>query len=173
MGPTSCLTFLGFEIDTMSCEVQLPEAKLAALHHTLLSWIARKSCMRKELESIIGRLAHANHVVQPGKTFMSRLFALLSSACKAHHHIRLSQATRSDMLWWATFVSTWNEISFIRPYTSGQFLHEIRTDALSAVVQCAQHLGDGSNYCGLSPAKANGSNYMKQEFLCRNYFQLY
>ena len=125
VGPTSCLTFLGFEIDTMSCEVRLPEAKLAALHHSLLSWIARKSCTRKELESITGRLAHASHVVQPGKTFMSRLFALLSGAHKAHHHIRLSQATRSDMLWWATFVSTWNGISFICPYTSGQFLHEI------------------------------------------------
>ena len=105
IGPTTGLTFLGFEIDTVAGEVRLPVAKLANLQVSLSLWISRKLCTRKELESIIRHLAHDSRVVHPGKT-TDRLFGLLSGACKAHHHVLLNQETWSDMPWWATFVSS-------------------------------------------------------------------
>ena len=132
IGPTTRLTFLGFEIDIVAGEVCLPAAKLANLQLSI-SWISRKSCTRKELESIVGHLAHASPVVKPGKTFMGRLFGLLSGACKAHHHVRLNQETRSDMLWWATFVSSWNRVFIFQPHNSGKSLFEVWTDASTSV----------------------------------------
>ena len=59
-------------------EVRLPSQKLEELQEVVEQWQARKSCTVKELESLIGRLSHAAQVVQPGKTFLRRLFELKS-----------------------------------------------------------------------------------------------
>ena len=114
-GPTPCLTFLGFEVDSLQEEIRIPAKKLDDIRKELQGWIGRKSCRRKDLESLVGRLCHASKVVKPGKTFMRRLFEALSGARRAHHHIRLGSEVRSDILWWYTFMSDWNGISII-PY---------------------------------------------------------
>ena len=58
-GPTSCLIFLGFQLHS---EVCLPHSKLEELLRLLRSWLGRK-----ELESLVGKLAHASTVVKPGE----------------------------------------------------------------------------------------------------------
>ena len=69
-GPSSVITFLGITIDTNCQELRLPEEKLKRLLDTLAQWEQKKSCTRKELESLIGSLQHACTVIQPGRTFM-------------------------------------------------------------------------------------------------------
>jgi len=155
-GPTTKLVFLGFEIDTVAGEIQLPHSKLSDLKLTISSWISKKSCTKRELESITGRLAHASQVVQPGKTFMGRLFALLSGVRRAHHHIRLNQAIRSDLLWWATFISSWNGISFVHPDMLGQPLNHIWTDASGIIGHSAVCPASGRWFQLLWPDPCHG-----------------
>ena len=90
-GPSTCLTFLGIEIDTRSLEIRLPDTKLRALQDLILG---RESCERRELESLVGSLSHTCCVVQSGKILM---FQLLSVARKAHRSLRLNQSYRSDL----------------------------------------------------------------------------
>ena len=128
-GPSTCLTFLGFEVDSQSLEIRLPATKLSELQSMLLHWLAKERCMWKELASLIGHLSHASRVVQPGKTFMRRLFEKLASLkahkLKPHHRSQLGEIpVRSDILWWATFVRSWNGISFI-PHSSDSLIHHL------------------------------------------------
>ncbi len=58
-GPTTCLVFLGIVIDTQAGELRLPADKMQRLQSLLHSWGDKKSCRRKELESLIGLLNHA------------------------------------------------------------------------------------------------------------------
>ena len=111
-GPSSCLTFLGFELDSVRNEIRLPRRKLKDIRKEVQEWIGKKSC-RKELESLIGRLGYASRVVKPGKTFMCHLFEALAGARHSHYHIRLGTAVRSDTPWWHTFVDGWNGVSLI------------------------------------------------------------
>ena len=76
-GPTKCLVFLGIEIDTVAGELRLPEEKLSRLMSLLQEWGSKKSCQRKELDSLIGLLSHACKVVRPGRSFLRRLLDLL------------------------------------------------------------------------------------------------
>ena len=55
-GPSSVLVFLGIEIDTVKGELRLPSDKLQRLTKALTTWLKKKSCSRKELESLIGTL---------------------------------------------------------------------------------------------------------------------
>ena len=77
-GSTTCMTFLGFVLDTEVAEMRLPESKLMKLKELLQQWQGKRSCTPKELESLIEKLGHAAQVVILGKTFLRRMFELRS-----------------------------------------------------------------------------------------------
>ena len=128
-GPATCLGFLGFEVDSSLMEVRLPLKKLQELRELTRQWLGRKTCTRKELESLVGKLAHAARVVRPGKTFMRRLFELLGGARKSQHHVRLSRPFRSDLQWWCMFMESWNGVSMIQQQHHGPAAVHIWTGA--------------------------------------------
>lgn len=53
-GPTPRLTFLGFELDSLTWEIRLPREKLEELQDLVRGWLDRRSCTRRELESLVG-----------------------------------------------------------------------------------------------------------------------
>ena len=115
-GPSTCLTFL---VDPVAMTVRLPSPKLMELKQEVDRVITLlpndRSCTKKDFESLVGRLAHASQVVQPGKTFMRNLSELLASRhhCKPWHLIRLNVEARADLFWWSSFIESWNGISII------------------------------------------------------------
>ena len=113
-GPSKRLIFLGIEIDTEKLQAQLPIDKLSRLRQELTIWQSRKSCIRKDLEHLIGILQFACKVVPQGRSFVRRMINLLSVTKVSHHHIRLNTEFRSDLAWWVTFVDHWNGISFLQ-----------------------------------------------------------
>ena len=73
-GPSTCLKFLGIEIDTQWRCLRLPQDKLADLKQLVSNWIEKKSCSLGDLQSLVGKLQHACKVVRPGRTFLRRMF---------------------------------------------------------------------------------------------------
>lgn len=117
-GPTTCLTFLGIEIDTTAGELRLPTDKMERLESLLKEWGDRKACSRRELESLVGLLNHACKVVRPGRSFLRRMLDLLHSTGNRPgrgHIIRLNTGFRADLAWWREFVHSWNGTSFLLP----------------------------------------------------------
>ena len=104
-GPTHCLTFLGIEVDTKAGVLRLPQEKLGRIKSALRQWQRRKSCTKKELESLIGTLQHACRVVRPGKSFLRRMIELSSIPKRPHHRVRLNNHFRADLGWRKVFVS--------------------------------------------------------------------
>ena len=119
-GPVSCLVFL------VDSALSLPADKLRSLKGELAKWRLRKSCIKKELLSLIGQLNHAAKVIRPGRTFLRRLIDLSCSVSCLHHHIRLNVSARSDIAWWSTFCEEWNGVGlFISPSPAAS----VHTDA--------------------------------------------
>ena len=107
-GPSTCLIFLGIEIDTTTGTLHLPESKFTRLRQVLESWSGRKACTRRELESLVGLLHHASCVIHPGRSFLRRMIDLLRLPRRHHHQLRLNKQFRADLRWWLTFASHWN-----------------------------------------------------------------
>ena len=80
VGPTTCLTFLGIELDSVTETARLPQEKFHATFTMLQQWATKKTCTRRDLESLLGSLHHACKVVQPGRTFLRRLISCAVSA---------------------------------------------------------------------------------------------
>ena len=112
-GPASVMVFLGFELNTDEMVIRLPHGKLQRILSLIREWVGKKSCRKRELESLLGHLQHAATVVRPGRTFVRRLIELVAAFKHADHWIRLSGATRSDSIWWLTFMEGWNGVSLM------------------------------------------------------------
>ena len=63
MGPSTCLTVLGIELDSVQQVAHLPAEKLAALKNLIQLWWYKRWCTRRQLESLVGHLHHAAKVV--------------------------------------------------------------------------------------------------------------
>ena len=111
--PSTTLTFLGIEIDSVRLQCRLPAEKLCRLQSLIAIWWGKDSCKKQDLQSLLGHLNHAAKVVKPGRSFLRRMIDLLSIDKQPDHYIHLNAAFRADLLWLATFVEDWNGISMI------------------------------------------------------------
>ena len=111
-GPSTTLTFLGIELDSVSQVARLPAYKVDRIRALLLTWSRKRTCTRRELESLIGSLHHACRVVVPGRSFLRRMIDLLRCFRDPRHPIRLNVEFRRDLQWWLDFFVQWNGSSF-------------------------------------------------------------
>ena len=58
-GPSTLLTVLGIELDSLLLQARLPQEKFDRIHTLPVSWSLKCHCTQKELESLIGNLQHA------------------------------------------------------------------------------------------------------------------
>ena len=128
-GPSTCISFLGIELNSDALTVSLPLHKLEQLRRILAHWSTSR-CVRDshQFQSLIGHLVHATQVVPLGKAFLNRLFPI-SSALRPGQMRRLNAEACADILWWSSLCEKWSGIS------SQQFLllqdpsHHLFTDA--------------------------------------------
>ena len=133
VGPATCLTFLGIEIDSGAMELRLPEEKLEWTRMEIARWgeelegrrfrvsgssgkgtkKRRWTCTKRQLSSLAGLLQHASVVVQPGRTFLRRIYDKLAEAKQPYHYIRVDDHMRSDIAWWAQFLESWNGVAMM------------------------------------------------------------
>ena len=112
-GSSTCLSFLGIEIDTESMQLRLPSSKLSHLKEMLGECVQLRSMTKKNLQRLTGLLQFATKVVRPGRPFLRRLYALQEVGNHPDHFVRLNQAARADIMWWYIFSERWNGISML------------------------------------------------------------
>ena len=151
-GPSSCLVFLGIEIDTVAGELRLPADKLQRLQTLLQQWGDKKVCTRKELESLVGSLNHACKGVRAGRSFLRRMIDLLHS--RRHNSAGIGPPIRRN------FERTWHGGGHSHPlgtaYRSYQSLTSSRCTRSPRTPQASGAVGhglerDGSKSSGIPP----------------------
>ena len=121
-GPSTTITFLGIEIDSIAMELRLPADKLARLIQLTTRWRGKKECRKRELLSLIGILNHACKVIKAGRSFLRRLIDLSKLVKHPDYFLRLNRQARSDIEWWHLFASSWNGVSMM--FTANRHLCE-------------------------------------------------
>ena len=111
-GPSTCLAFLGIEIDTVASEVRLPSTELSRLQQLWDEWLSRRSSTKRQLQSLLGYLNHAA-TVRPGRMFIRNLIEAIRRTDRPHHFVRLNSQFRADFLWWHEFANQWNGVSYM------------------------------------------------------------
>lgn len=94
------MTF-GILVNLDKFELCLPTDKLARLQDTLQQWVTRRSCIRRDLYSLLGHLhvSHAETIIPQGQVFRRQLFLLLFLVQAPHHFIHMDAGASADLIW--------------------------------------------------------------------------
>jgi len=134
IGPSTHLVVLGIELDLMAQVAHLPMDKLCALQELVQLWQDQCYSTRRQLESLICHLHHADKVVWRGHTFLRHTIHLLQCFCKQDHPIHLNSEFHLDLQWWLQFLSSWHGLYFwLFPNMSASADLEVTSHALSSL----------------------------------------
>ena len=106
--PTTKITFLGIELDSLEMTLRLPEAKFQNFHDELHSFLQLKGATKRQFQSLAGQLSWAAGVVRGGRVFLRHIFNKISSLQHASHRALISSEIHEDLLWWFNFLRTFN-----------------------------------------------------------------
>ena len=141
-GPATTITFLGITIDTALQQLRFTPDKLQERTLLIKSWLGKHKTTKRDLLSLIGKLSFAAKVVPSCCLFLHRLIEVSTTVSKLHHHIHLNVEAREDIIWWYTFLPSWNGVSiFLDPnWKDAEAIH-LFTDASGT-------LGYGADFNG-------------------------
>ncbi|XP_061488169.1 uncharacterized protein LOC133387438 [Rhineura floridana] len=113
-GPSTTLTFLGIDIDTVAQCCRLPPNKLVALKGKISEVVGAKKVTLATLQQLAGHMNFACRVVSPGRAFLQRVYDAMAGLSHPHHHTRVTAALREDLTVWSTFLREFNGVSLWR-----------------------------------------------------------
>ena len=131
---TTCITFMGLELDSVAMEARLPQDKLEKLRHLLHVFSHKRKIKLKDLQSVLGLLNFCCKVVVPGRCFLRRLYDLTKSVTNPNHRITLNKESRKDILAWKVFTEHFNGRNLLQEqrWVSAESLH-LFTDAAGSI----------------------------------------
>jgi hypothetical protein len=113
-GPSTCLTFLGIQIDTVAMNASLSADRLERLHSLLGDWERKSHVTITELKSLEGVLQWCTNVIHPGRSFLERIRAFCKTKGRTGEGPHSIPAeVRADIGWWFRFVREWNGVSVL------------------------------------------------------------
>lgn len=111
ISPTTCLPFLGIELDTVALVLRIPQSKIQAALSLLRGWISQRHASKRQLQSLLGTLIHISYCVKPGRRFVARIINLIKAS---HFPADLDFEFSLDIRWWLKFMEVYNGVSMIQ-----------------------------------------------------------
>lgn len=142
VGPTTCLTFLGLEIDTIEMLVRVPYPKCVELQNLLKQLFPLKKVTLKQLQSVLGKLNFFTRAIRPGRAFVRRLYDATIGVTQPHHYLRVTQSMREDIFMWCRFLEDFNGVVYFleEEWYSDQNLNLFTDSSGSAQLGCGAYL---------------------------------
>ena len=113
VGPVHNLTYLGIGINSNDLTIEITKERYEETMSLLPRWLQRRTCTKRELLSLIGKLSFVCKIVRPGRIFLRRLIDLSKTVQELHLHVTLNSEARADIHWWHAFLPSWSRISII------------------------------------------------------------
>jgi hypothetical protein len=105
--PAEVQIVLGWQIDTRRLLISLPADKFTAWTRELIELRNTKgSCLRVDLEALVGRLNHTAGVIPQARHFLSRIRNTLGKEGSRNRRVKLGPEAKADMVLWEKFLKS-------------------------------------------------------------------
>ena len=111
--PTTCLTFLGIELDTVAMEARLDAEKLTKLRSAVDNALLTTRITKKHIERLVGLLNWACRALRGARAFLRRLIDFDVQLREIHVVSCLPPDVIADLLVWKSFLDHHNGVSFL------------------------------------------------------------
>jgi hypothetical protein len=105
---TQILTFLGVELNTVTCTMTLPNVKLLEFQALVETFQHKYRASKTQLQRLAGKLNWACRVVYRGRTFLRRVLDTINSLTSPLAKYKLSPSFHEDILWWVKCLKVFN-----------------------------------------------------------------
>jgi len=112
VGPSTCLPFVGIELDTIQSEARLPPDKIEKCQEQISSMLNSSKATLRSFQSVIGLLNFACQVVLPGRPFLRRLIDRTMGIRHPHFQVRVTKDCKKDLRTWLKFLQRYNGRTF-------------------------------------------------------------
>ncbi|CAC5401904.1 unnamed protein product [Mytilus coruscus] len=117
---TTKMEFLGITVDTLKLTFEVTRDRVQKISLLVQAWLRKKKVSLRESQSLLEKLHFVSTCVRPGRIFVSRLLNWLRCAFPSNvvgrgHKIfrRIQVDVQKDLLWWQSFMSSYNGNSMI------------------------------------------------------------
>ena len=113
--PTTNITYLGVQFDSVKMTMSVPPDKVTEIKAEIGQWVKKTTITKKDLQCLLGKLFWVAKVVRHARPFMGRLLAQLRTMTnlKDGKKVKLFDESRKDILWWSHYLDTFNGINMI------------------------------------------------------------
>ena len=155
--PSTCITYLGVQFDSVNMTMSVPPDKITEIKAEIQLWKRKTTITKKELQSLLGKLFWVAKVVRYARPFMGRLLAQLRavSNLKDGKKVKLTDESRKDILWWSQYLEKFNGINMM-----------VNEDPIPLSFQ--QLLDDPHAICAGDATPTGGGAWHGREYWCRN-----
>ena len=135
MRPKTSAVLHGILVDTLRIEARLPEDKLSKAREIVAKTHRRNKVTVREMQSVIGYLCFICKVIEPGRTYLRRMFDVLKGNPRPHHYVRISKEVQLDLDMWMEFLRKHNGVTLLSERIWN------RSEKLSLITDSAQSAG--------------------------------
>ena len=112
---TTCITFLGFLLNTVTQTVSVPIEKIQKAKIWINYFLNKKKVTVHQAQKLCGFLNFLCRAIVPGRAFTRRLYTIAgSSKMKPHYHVNVKSEHKMDLKVWSVFVE--HPSIFSRPF---------------------------------------------------------
>lgn len=111
--PSTCIDFLGLELDSVAMEARLPPDKLQYLRELLQIWARKHSATLRETQELVGFLQFCSQVIPRSRTYIRRLIDFSMNFTSSFQVLRIPAGAHADIRWWSIFCSVWNGVRIL------------------------------------------------------------
>ena len=109
VSPSTLVTCLGVQIDTVHGTISVPPEKLQKIVQMCLNWEEKTQVRKRDLQSLLGSLMHVTKCVKSSRPFLNRMLQNLRDA-KDTDVITLDAEFYKDLSWFKTFLPLFNGV---------------------------------------------------------------
>ncbi|KAM4795870.1 uncharacterized protein WCC33_000963 [Rhinophrynus dorsalis] len=131
--PTTRLTFLGIEIDSMGKLVRLPLEKVQLARDQVRRALGASKLQLRMLQSLLGTLNFATRVIPMGRVFSRRLGQATVGVKQPFHWVRVTKQLKEDLKVWEAFLEDFNGVRLWRSAPESSAELQLETDASGSV----------------------------------------
>ena len=119
---TTSMICLGILVNSETRTMSVPPEKLASITAMCHDWQNKKSCTKRQLQSLLGSLLFISKCVKPARVFLNRMLEFLRLMGK-QRMVTLSPEFFRDLNWFCTFLKQFNGVVYYDPRPIQAELH--------------------------------------------------
>lgn len=121
--PTTQMQWLGYDINTVTMVVSIPQDKMKEVLAICQLWSAKKRASRQMIQSLLGKLIHLANCVRHARKFTARILDTLRYINSSERSwTTLDDEFKADVAWFMYYAAAANGVSLFSPVKETIFI---------------------------------------------------